>query len=622
MNYTPLKLLLVEDSEDDAELLLYELRRVDYDLYHVRVETREEMHHALRTQDWDIVISDYSMPRFSGEAALQLLQELEMEIPFIIVSGAIGEERAVEIMRAGASDYVMKGNLKRLIPAVQRELREAAERKLAQDAVRQSEARLRALLDATTDVAFLTTVDGTFLTLNKTLADSRGKSVEELIGESAFDSMSQALRDERLAYFEKVRETGQPIRWQDVNATSSWDNSIYPIFSHSGSVEAFAVYGRDITLQKELENELQRYNSQLERMVEERTGELRRAKEQIELILNNTRDAIALAQPNGDIREKNPAFLMLFGEEATHNIERILWSLLDESHISSVGSALINVIFDKEHQRLETQINNNTSNVHDIDLALIPVELENPGEENRLGILISAHDITPMKEIERFKARFVADAVHDLATPISGLSTRLYLLERTPERLTEHLRALKNQVEHLRDLLGDLRTLSQLDRGQLALELDYCSLNHLILRVFDTYEPVAIGKQQTLNLQIDPAVPKIRMDSRRIERVLVNLIANAINYTPSGKKIDIETRFDGEHVVFSVTDEGIGISEEELTQVFERFYRTERARSTQSGGTGLGLAISREIVEIHRGTISVMSKVNQGSTFMVMLPAT
>ena len=308
----------------------------------------------------------------------------------------------------------------------------------------------------------------------------------------------------------------------------------------------------------------------------------------------------------------------MFGDEVAQGIERILWILAGDEQSESVGKALVNVIYDHESQRVEAQIVSETGGDKDVDLVFIPVQLTD--KEEHFGILVSAHDITYLKEIERFKARFVADALHDLATPIAGLITRLYLLKRDPERLNEHVDALENQVEHLRTLLTDLRTLSQLDRKQLSLSLDTCDLNQIAMRVFDTYEPVAISKQQSLRLSADPALPEAQLDGRLIERVFVNLVANAVNYTPDGKNIRVQTALEGDSLVFTVADEGMGIDAEELPHIFERFYRTDRARQTQATGTGLGLAIVREIVELHGGTVSAESETGRGSTFTVRLP--
>ena len=126
---TPLRVLVVEDSEDDSLLLLRELKRGGYDATWERVDTPDAMEAALEQQTWDIVISDYAMPQFSMPAALKMLQDKELDVPFIIVSGAIGEEAAVAAMRAGARDYIMKGNLARLTPVIERELAESESRR-------------------------------------------------------------------------------------------------------------------------------------------------------------------------------------------------------------------------------------------------------------------------------------------------------------------------------------------------------------------------------------------------------------------------------------------------------------------------------------------------------------
>jgi len=148
MNPT-LRILLIEDSEEDEELLLAVLRGAGYDTVHVRVDTEDAMRSALANEEWDVAISDYTMPQFSGLAALKLAHEHDPDLPFIIVSGNIGEDIAVDAMRAGAHDYVMKGNASRLIPAIERELRESAIRRTARKAqldLEEHEARLDALV--------------------------------------------------------------------------------------------------------------------------------------------------------------------------------------------------------------------------------------------------------------------------------------------------------------------------------------------------------------------------------------------------------------------------------------------------------------------------------------------
>jgi len=143
-----IRVLLVEDSEDDAILLLHELRNAGYDTEHLRVETREAMSAALDQRPWDLIVCDFSLPNFSAPDALNLLKEKGRDLPFIIVSGTVGEDVAVESMRAGAHDYLMKGNLTRLGPAIQRELREARvrrERRQAEAELKSYQKQLRSL---------------------------------------------------------------------------------------------------------------------------------------------------------------------------------------------------------------------------------------------------------------------------------------------------------------------------------------------------------------------------------------------------------------------------------------------------------------------------------------------
>ena len=183
----PLGILLVEDSEDDALLLLRELRRGGYEPTLERVDTAGAMESMLKERDWDIVISDHSMPAFNSSAALELLRSRGfVDTPFIIVSGRIGEDVAVAAMKAGAQDYIMKDNLTRLNTAIERELREAEgrrERRRAEEERRKAEEKYRSIFENAVEGIFQTTIEGRFVTANPALARMFGyDSPEELLG--------------------------------------------------------------------------------------------------------------------------------------------------------------------------------------------------------------------------------------------------------------------------------------------------------------------------------------------------------------------------------------------------------------------------------------------------------
>jgi PAS domain S-box-containing protein len=177
----PLHVLIVEDSEDDAQLLLLELRRNDYEPVFERVESREAMEQALGRRQWDIVISDYIMPRFSGLHALGVLKDSGLDIPLIIVSGNIGEAIAVEAMRKGAHDYIIKGNLARLAPAVERELREAEVHRASKRA-EEERVRLAAAAEAAAEAIVITDIRGIIQYVNAAFVKMTGYTKEESVG--------------------------------------------------------------------------------------------------------------------------------------------------------------------------------------------------------------------------------------------------------------------------------------------------------------------------------------------------------------------------------------------------------------------------------------------------------
>ncbi|MBI5039896.1 MAG: PAS domain S-box protein, partial [Gammaproteobacteria bacterium] len=183
----PIQVLVVEDSEDDASLLLRALKRGGYVPDHQRVDTAEALIEALDSQDWDIILSDYSMPKFSGTQALSIVRSRDPDLPFIFVSGTIGEDTAVSAMKAGAQDYIMKGNLKRLVPAVQRELREVETkhgRMLAEAERRQSEARFRNILSIAADAIIVVDEDQRITLFNQGAERTFGYSAEEITGQT------------------------------------------------------------------------------------------------------------------------------------------------------------------------------------------------------------------------------------------------------------------------------------------------------------------------------------------------------------------------------------------------------------------------------------------------------
>jgi len=180
-----LRVLIIEDSYDDASLVRRHLRRHGYELLYARIETPDALKASLKLQNWDVIIADYSMPYFSGLAALELVKKEGIDVPFIIVSGVIGEDKAVAAMKAGARDYIMKDNLARLVPAIEREVTEAhvrRERKQAEEALRQSEADYKAVFDSVNDALLIVDLQsGRILDVNRKMCEMFGYTPEEAL---------------------------------------------------------------------------------------------------------------------------------------------------------------------------------------------------------------------------------------------------------------------------------------------------------------------------------------------------------------------------------------------------------------------------------------------------------
>jgi len=259
----PLRVLIVEDSEDDTQLLLHELRRGGYDPMHERVDSAAAMEQALAGQQWDMVIADYGIPNFNSMAALALLKERGLDLPFIIVSGAITEETAVATMKAGAHDYLLKGNLKRLIPAIERELREAKsrrERRRAEEALRESEKRLQAILDNSPAIIFLKNTEGRYLYVNPQFAKLTPLTREQILGktddEIFLPAQAAAFRADDL----KVLQAGVALEFEEVADQQDGPHtsivSKFPLRNAEGKVYAICAIATDITERKSLEAQL------------------------------------------------------------------------------------------------------------------------------------------------------------------------------------------------------------------------------------------------------------------------------------------------------------------------------------------------------------------------------
>lgn len=296
----PLRVLIVEDSKDDAALLERELRRGGYEPAAKRVETAKAMSAELKRQEWDIVISDYVLPRFGGLEALNVLKDAGLDLPFIIISGKIGEDTAVEAMRAGAHDYIMKDKLTRLIPAIQRELEEAAvrrARKLAEEALR----RQAQIIDQIHDSVVSTDLDGNVTSWNKGAERLFGYPAKEALGKHISfvypEDQHQFLEQEVIKPLKEKGDHEIEVRMRRKSGEDFYVHLALSLLkSTGGSVIGMIGYSMDITERKRAEEMLRQTTGQLEierEALERKNIALREILDQIDAEKNTVKKQIA-----------------------------------------------------------------------------------------------------------------------------------------------------------------------------------------------------------------------------------------------------------------------------------------------------------------------------------------
>jgi two-component system phosphate regulon sensor histidine kinase PhoR len=253
------------------------------------------------------------------------------------------------------------------------------------------------------------------------------------------------------------------------------------------------------------------------------------------------------------------------------------------------------------------------------------------GDEETLGYILVFHDVTELKRLETVRADFVANVSHEIRTPLTAIrgytETLLQSPPANPQDAEQFLSIIYRHSERLGRLIDDLLALSDLESGKIQIIMERLQAAELIGRVLEIFQGQARKKSVALSQKIQPNLPTILGDSDRLQQLLINLIDNAVKYTPSGGKVQVSASLAsyGNHrppmIEIAVADSGCGIPEKDIPRLTERFYRVDKARSRELGGTGLGLAIVKHIIQAHHGQLKIESQIQKGTTVRVSLPA-
>ncbi|MCI5498094.1 MAG: cell wall metabolism sensor histidine kinase WalK [Clostridiales bacterium] len=243
--------------------------------------------------------------------------------------------------------------------------------------------------------------------------------------------------------------------------------------------------------------------------------------------------------------------------------------------------------------------------------------------EKQVGVLVVVHDVTQQVKNETMRKEFVANVSHELRTPITNIRSYAETLEENPdlppEMTTGFLHVILNESDRMTHIVQDLLTLSRFDSGHSQLNLTTFPFADVLE---DSYQAVRIEAQRhghSLSLEGTEDLPSLRADRERVLQVIMNILSNAIKYTPDGGNIAMSAGADQDRVWLEVADNGIGIPPEDRERIFERFYRVDKARSRESGGTGLGLSIAQEIIRQHEGSLTLVDRPGPGTTLRMEL---
>ena len=634
-----ISVLIVEDSEDDAVLLLRELSRGGYKISYEQVYTSETMEEALDRKEWDLILCDYDLPQFNALGALEVFKKKNIDIPIIIVSGAVGEEIAVETMKAGAHDYITKGNFSRLIPAIERELREvevrraskAAEksRKKTEKDLKNTSLLLEAMFNVMPDIIgiqndaheVLCYNEAGYRFLNKTHREVTGKKCYELIGRSTVCencATAEVYKTKKPAQTEKYIE---PLNlWLEARS--------YPILDENNNVIRVVEHLRDITDRKEAEEEL------------------KDREEWFRALVETSKDAMIAVNNKGFITIFNPAAEFMFGYEREEMIGKPVEFLVPEEYRDKHRKYVKNYFLKNLSsgiplKTLELSARRYDGTEFPVELSLSPGRIRK--EKFALAIL---RDITERKKAEEDRKRLEArlyqshklEAIGTLAGGISHDFNNILgaIIGYTELALNEvngnisqgnYLEQVLMASNRAKKLIKQILTFSrQGEHQKKPLKISVILMETLDLLRGSIPSNIEVHEHFRENSSV------IMADGTQIHQVIMNLCTNAIYAMREGggilevalDNIDIEpedaslyTEMEpGPYIKITITDSGDGIDYSIIEKIFDPYFSTKEPGE----GTGMGLAVVHGIVQSHGGTVKVYSRLGVGTTFCVFFP--
>ena len=355
---------------------------------------------------------------------------------------------------------------------------------------------------------------------------------------------------------------------------------------------------------------LTRTFGEMAKVLENTLAEVNGERNKLSTLFTHMADGVVAFDKSGHILHMNPAAQQMlgmeFGQELTYT--QVFPNLNVEESDLGEGGQYIEIDYAANKRILK-----------------ILLAMFGTAEDENSGIMAVLHDITEQKKLDSSRREFVANVSHELRTPLTNVKGYTETLldagdELDGETRRNFLQVIYNESDRMTHIVKDLLTLSQLDYGKMDMEMSPIPVKLIVQNIASAMLIEARGQGLTLETKLEEPLPLILADRNRMEQVIANIVSNAIKYNRPGGTVTLSAFSQEDKVVIKVQDTGIGIPQEDIPRLFERFYRVDKARSREKGGTGLGLAIAKEIVEQHQGTIGVESQLDAGTTVTITLP--
>jgi PAS domain S-box-containing protein len=657
-----IRVLLAEDRASDAELLVRELKRAGFDPAWQRVETEEAYLEAL-TPDLDVILSDYSMPQFDGTRALRLLLERGLDVPFILVSGTVGEDIAVAAMKEGASDYLIKDRLQRLGSAVRHAIDERRERQERRRVEAQLHENVRLLIDQAPISMAMFDRDMRYLAASQRWIEEYGKGHSELVGRSHYDvhpDLPEVWKDvHRRGQAGEVVKNDEDL-WPQADGRRLWIRwAVHPWRNAQGEIGGIIISTEDITARKEA-SRWQVMQHAVTRVLAESTSLTAAAPEIIQAVCES------LDGRFGAIWEIDPQQNVLRCAEAWHEpgfeADKLQAQTRRTTFALGVGlpgrvwqsgapCIVPDIAADPGFLRAEAATRAGLRGAFGFPILLrgevvgvidsLGSELQ-PPDTDVLGVLSALgsqigqfieHRRADQQLLQAQKmeaigllAGGIAHDFNNLLGVILGYGELLGRELGDAHPSQRRVEAIRKATERAAALTRQILTFSR----RHAVEVQVCDLNHIALDM-ETMLRRLLGEDVELRVGLGDDLGRVRADPGQLEQVIMNLAVNARDAMPSGGRLVIETSnivldetytashpevHPGPYVRLAVGDTGSGMDAATVARIFEPFFTTKELGK----GTGLGLAVVFGIVKQGGGSLSVDSEPGRGSTFNVYLP--